>query len=73
MTSARRRHRRDQLQAGPTCEEFIRDYLPGELFYNFIVGPYGSGKTSANLMKLVVHGELAGAQPRSTASGARAR
>lgn len=36
-----------------TCEDFIRDYLPGELFYNFIVGPYGSGKTSANLFKLV--------------------
>jgi hypothetical protein len=41
-----------------TCEEFIRDYLPGELFYNFIVGPYGSGKTSANLMKLVYMASL---------------
>jgi hypothetical protein len=42
----------------PTCEDFIRDYLPSELFYNFIVGPYGSGKTSANIMKLAFMASL---------------
>lgn len=42
----------------PTCEEFIRDFLPGELFYNFIVGPYGSGKTSAVLFKLAFMASL---------------
>lgn len=41
-----------------TCESFIRDFLPAELFYNFIVGPYGSGKTSANLFKLVYMAKL---------------
>lgn len=42
----------------PTCEEFIRDYIPSELFYNFIVGPYGSGKTSAILFKLAYMASL---------------
>jgi hypothetical protein len=37
----------------PTVEHFIRDYIPGELFYNFIIGPYGSGKTTGNFFKII--------------------
>ena len=28
----------------PTVKEFIKHYLPGQLFYSFIIGPIGSGK-----------------------------
>lgn len=51
-----------------TCEDFIRDYIPNELFYNFIVGPYGSGKTSAILFKLAF---MAGLQEPSPIDGIR--
>jgi hypothetical protein len=37
----------------PILREFIKDYRPGELFYDWIVGPVGSGKTTAIFMKLV--------------------
>jgi len=37
----------------PTIREFILDYKPGELFYDWIVGPVGSGKTTGDFMKLV--------------------
>jgi hypothetical protein len=37
----------------PTISRFIKDYLPGELFYDWIVGPVGSGKTTGIFMKLV--------------------
>lgn len=43
----------------PTVERFIRDYRPGGegpgegLFYDYIVGPYGSGKTTGLFFKLV--------------------
>lgn len=36
-----------------TLREFIKDYRPGELFYDWIVGPVGSGKTTAIFFKLV--------------------
>lgn len=36
-----------------TIAAFMRDYLPGELFYDWIVGPVGSGKTTAIFFKLV--------------------
>lgn len=35
-----------------TIKAFIRDYRPEELFYSWIVGPVGSGKTTALFMKL---------------------
>jgi hypothetical protein len=35
-----------------TIAEFISDYIPKELFYSFIVGPVGSGKTTGALMKI---------------------
>lgn len=38
----------------PTLKEFIKDYLPGQLFYDWIIGPVGSGKTTGIFMKLVV-------------------
>lgn len=37
----------------PTIREFIKDYIPGKLFYDFIVGPVGSGKTTGLFFKLV--------------------
>jgi len=37
----------------PTVREFIRDMRPHELFYSFITGPLGSGKTTGLFMKLV--------------------
>jgi hypothetical protein len=36
----------------PTIKGFIRDYIPGELFMNWIVGPVGSGKTTGIFFKL---------------------
>jgi hypothetical protein len=36
-----------------TIKEFIKDYRVGELFYSWIVGPVGSGKTTGLFMKLV--------------------
>jgi hypothetical protein len=46
----------------PTVERFIRDYKPGELFYDWIVGPVGSGKTTGIFFKLLY---MAGLQDRS--------
>lgn len=37
----------------PTLKEFIKDFRPGELFYDWIVGPVGSGKTTGIFFKLV--------------------
>lgn len=37
----------------PTIKEFIKAHTMGELFYHWIVGPVGSGKTTALFMKLV--------------------
>lgn len=36
-----------------TASRFIKDYLPGELFYDWIIGPVGSGKSTANFFKLI--------------------
>jgi hypothetical protein len=37
----------------PTVRDFIKDYRKGELFYDWIVGPVGSGKTTGIFFKLV--------------------
>ena len=37
----------------PTASRFIKDFLPGELFYDWVIGPVGSGKSTANFFKLV--------------------
>ena len=36
-----------------TLKAFITDVRPGELFYDWVIGPYGSGKTTASFFKLV--------------------
>ena len=41
-----------------TASRFIKDYLPGELFYDWIIGPVGSGKSTANFFKLVYMAQL---------------
>lgn len=40
-------------QPPPTIRDFIKDHRPGELFYDWIVGPVGSGKTTGIFFKLV--------------------
>jgi hypothetical protein len=45
-----------------TLSRFIKDHLPGELFYDWIVGPVGSGKTTGIFMKLIY---MAGLQAKS--------
>jgi hypothetical protein len=37
----------------PTVKAFIKHYLPHKLFYNWVVGPVGSGKTTGIFFKLV--------------------
>ena len=37
----------------PVAKAFLKDYRPGELFYDWIIGPVGSGKTTALFFKLV--------------------
>lgn len=48
-----------QYTPPPTVEKFMLDYKPGELFYDWIVGPVGSGKTTGIFFKLIY---LAGLQ-----------
>ncbi|MDE2584094.1 MAG: hypothetical protein KGN39_01755 [Betaproteobacteria bacterium] len=36
----------------PIVGEFIQHYLPNQLFYAFIVGPFGSAKTTGSLFKI---------------------
>jgi hypothetical protein len=42
----------------PIAKAFIKKYLPGEIFYNWIVGPFGSAKTTAMFFKLVYMAQL---------------
>lgn len=44
---------RIQYTPPPTLSAFIQDYMPGELFYDWVIGPVGSGKTTAIFFKLV--------------------
>lgn len=41
-----------------TIKEFIKDFRPGSLFYDWIVGPVGSGKTTGLFFKLVYMAKL---------------
>lgn len=52
----------------PIVGEFIKDFIPGELFYSFIVGPYGSAKTTGMLFKIAY---MAGLQAPSPIDGIR--
>lgn len=47
----------------PTVKAFIKHYAPGELFSDWIVGPYGSGKTTGLFMKLVYLAKLQAPSP----------
>ena len=42
----------------PTIKSFIKAYLPGELFYDWVVGPVGSGKTTGIFFKLCYMAKL---------------
>lgn len=41
-----------------TISSFIKDHLPNELFYSWIIGPVGSGKTTGLFFKLVYMAKL---------------
>lgn len=56
----------------PTISAFIRDYLPGELFFNWILGPVGSGKTTGIFFKLVYMASLQAPSPRDGIRRSRA-
>jgi hypothetical protein len=47
----------------PTVSEFIQQYIPGELFYAFIVGPFGSAKTTGSLFKIAYMASLQAPSP----------
>lgn len=42
----------------PIVERFIKKYEPHQLFYDWIVGPYGSGKTTGMFFKLAYMASL---------------
>lgn len=44
--------------APPTVRKFMRHYLPGQLFYSWIIGPLGSGKTTGLFFKLVYMAQM---------------
>lgn len=47
----------------PTLKAFIKYHLPQQLFYAWVIGPVGSGKTTALFFKLVVMAKLQAASP----------
>jgi hypothetical protein len=47
----------------PTVKNFIKDFLPGGLFYNWIIGPVGSGKTTGLFFKLAYMAQLQAPSP----------
>lgn len=47
----------------PTVKAFIKHHREGELFLDWIVGPYGSGKTTGLFMKLVYLAKLQAPSP----------
>lgn len=56
----------------PTVAEFIREYTPGELFFDWIVGPVGSGKTTGIFFKLVYMASLQAPSPQDGIRRSRA-
>ena len=50
-------------RAPPIIRAFIKDYRPASLFYSWIVGPVGSGKTTAIFMKLVYMAKMQAPSP----------
>ena len=47
----------------PTIKAFIKDFRPEELFYSWIVGPVGSGKTTGIFFKLIYMAKLQAPSP----------
>lgn len=47
----------------PIIKEFIKDYRKGELFYDWVVGPVGSGKTTGIFFKLCFMASLQAPSP----------
>ncbi len=47
----------------PTIKSFIRSHKLGELFYDWIVGPVGSGKTTGIFFKLIYMAKLQAPSP----------
>lgn len=47
----------------PTIREFIMDYREGELFYDWIIGPVGSAKTTGIFFKLIYMAKLQAPSP----------
>jgi len=56
----------------PTIADFIREYTPGELFFNWILGPVGSGKTTGIFFKLAYMASLQTPSPRDGIRRSRA-
>ena len=50
----------------PTIKRFIKYNLPAKLWYAWVVGPVGSGKTTANFFKLVYHAQQQMPSPDGT-------
>lgn len=55
-----------------TVKRFIRHHLPGELFYDWVLGPVGSGKTTGIFFKLVYMASLQEKSPRDGIRRSRA-
>lgn len=56
----------------PTVAGFIREYSPGELFFDWIIGPVGSGKTTGIFFKLAFMASLQAPSPRDGIRRSRA-
>lgn len=52
-----------QYTPPPTVRDFIKHYLPGELFLDWIIGPVGSGKTTGIFFKLAYMAQLQAKSP----------
>ena len=50
----------------PIINEFIKRYIPGELFYDWIIGPFGSAKTTGSFFKLAYMASLQEPSPDGT-------
>lgn len=56
----------------PTVRDFIGHFLPEELFYSWILGPVGSGKTTGILFKLAYMAQMQAPSPRDGIRRSRA-
>lgn len=61
-----------QYTPAPTIARFIADYTPGKLFFDWIIGPVGSSKTTGIFFKLVYMAALQAPSPRDGIRRSRA-